>query len=371
MENVLEYLKKGEKVLKKAININALADGFYNEKDIEIMYDYILTTGDIRCLNEKNAILLIKNHFNVKNGYIDFNIITMLRDYINLDIESFSKIYFEKRTFSLNKERVIKNVILNEDDLSFLDCASYVGLRRKNNEDFALAISKENRKLLLVCDGVGSSLEGDKVSRLVALEFKNWFEILENENNIQNELKELLFKIKERIKREYFMSATTLTFALVLENKTIIGNIGDSRCYVMEDSKLKQVTEDDNEAYIKLFKPGYVEKDDLRFLQNNVITNAVDRFLDVDNLELIELNNDDYDVLLLLTDGVFDILSDKKIEEIIEKCSNEKMLTYLLKEACFSQVEYPKSLDEVTYPTLPGKDNVTASVYVKSNKIAR
>lgn len=69
---------------------------------------------------------------------------------------------------------------------------------------------------------------------------------------------------------------------------------------------------------------------------------------------------------MLVSDGVSDILSDGTITRIFEETESKRFLDELLLESCFGEPDYPEEdFDEILVPTLPGKDNASAAMYLK------
>lgn len=373
--NLIVYCQKAYKNIEKAIRLAILEYGYYDKRDEKILWDYFIRIGNIELLDRnEDAINLIKTSFNMHGNYIDARQLAMIRDYDSMSINDFLNTYNQKvkKVIDRDKSRAIK-IIKGPKD-KFLDCATAKGTIKKDNQDFTCAITSpinENCKLLIVCDGVGGSHQGDKASEIVTQEFINWFNSynFNDLSQIENEINNIIEKARNTIKQKYNMSATTLTFAIVTEQETIIGNLGDSRTYTIYNKKLKQITKDDSEVweeYIEHPKYYQYEKDTLRFLpNNNILTDAID-YYPSQNLQIYHIQNNEYDGILLTSDGITDIISDDTIEKIIDENKKEEIIDKLLYESCFGKPSYPKEdEDEILYPTLPGKDNASAAIYIK------
>ena len=105
---------------------------------------------------------------------------------------------------------------------------------------------------------------------------------------------------------------------IINKKGTIVFNIGDSRCYIYKNKKLIQITEDDSDVWLyhKMFN---VRKDHLRYIaSSNVINACIGISHELCNVSVIILSNN-YDGILLFTDGVTDLLTDRKILNIIKK----------------------------------------------------
>ena len=251
--------------------------------------------------------------------------------------------------------------------------------RRKNNEDSILETihpRNDKYKLLAVADGVGGAPSGDLASTFVLEKLKNIFMmtptiVLKSEYLSKIYLEKIIKHINnaliERNDKTYEKDngpATTLTCAIVLDKITLIASIGDSRAYATINGKLKQITED-NSLVWQLYENGFINKDDIRFRKdNNIITKCLGRTYDND-VTIYTLNNDEYTNLLLVTDGVTDCLSDKKIEFIVKNTMNNDAAYNLVYEAVYIQQDniIPEGYDyEQTYC---GKDNSSAVILTK------
>ena len=252
------------------------------------------------------------------------------------------------------------------------------GRVRSKNEDSVIAIShpeSESIKFLAVADGMGGYSNGEYASSYTIERLKEWFNNrtafeFNNLNYLNTNLQELIQSInislhKESRKRLNEMG-TTLTCAIVTNNKTLVLNIGDSRCYLMKDTNLKQITDDDSTVY-EQYEAGILTKDDLRFHpRNNIVTQGLGITIVSPKTKIID--NDSYDKLLLFTDGVTDCLSDEKIKLIANTSSKEEILEKIIDEAVNVEQAIPKDLSIPynfrTQPT-PGKDNATGAILIK------
>ena len=264
--------------------------------------------------------------------------------------------------------------------MKVLQAETNIGLIRKNNEDIALAISHpkdENIHLLLVADGMGGKEHGEYASLYTAKEIEKWFKsktpkVLKNLEKVEDQLIELIDKINEAIIRKcgQNVSGTTLSVAIVTKEETVLGNVGDSRIYIYKNKQLIQVSEDDSDVWY-YYKYGAVQKDDLRyFYNNNIITACIGLSDDICEVSTQIIEND-YDILLLLTDGVTDLITDKKIKKIIHTSKKALILKKIIYEAVYidQNLHIPlrlkrKKLSKYILP-FHGRDNASGAILVK------
>ena len=316
------------------------------------------------------------------------------RSSVNTEEELLQKLY-NPTLFSKRRKPIFGRIIKDDNENSFnfniknldikpkaTESVMYTltdkGRVRSKNEDSVIAISHpkdESIKLLAVADGMGGYSNGEYASSYTIERLKEWFNNrtafeFNNLNYLNANLQELIQNInislhKESRKRLNEMG-TTLTCAIVTNNKTFVLNIGDSRCYLMKDTNLKQITDDDSTVY-EQYEAGILTKDDLRFHpRNNIVTQGLGITIVSPKTKIID--NDSYDKLLLFTDGVTDCLSDEKIKLIANTSSKEEILEKIIDEAVNIEQAKPKNITLPegfrVYPT-PGKDNATGAILIK------
>ncbi len=249
--------------------------------------------------------------------------------------------------------------------------------RRPNNEDsYNVVFHPEDPELVLsvVADGVGGTECGEEASLYVVQRLSMFFaeskaEEINDTFNYAQKMHEELENISAEMDELYFYGQTTITCTIQNSQATIIMNAGDSRAYIYNGHELNQVTSDDSPVY-KLYQAGSINKDDMRFtVGNNIITNAI--WSAEANPEISIIDNQGIEAVLLTTDGVTDIVSDKRMEEIFEQqyVNNPEMVVKeIIKEAVAGEATQSDEaaqtrIDEAgriaLSHTSPGKDNAT------------
>lgn len=286
------------------------------------------------------------------------------------DEESFNKL--------INLRRISTNLDITPKAYeSVMYTLSDKGKIRRHNEDSVTAIShpKDNSvKLLAVADGMSGYGNGKEASSYTIEELEKWFnklsyEEITNSFSLQFGLYKTIEKINKNLWDRQEEIGTTLTCAVVTHDKTIVISIGDSRCYIMKDTNIKQITSDDTKIYEDYIN-GIISKNDLRFYQYNVLDESLGLHHKLSSWKAKPklFDNDKYDKLLLFTDGVTDCLSDDKIKLIANTSKKEEILEKIIDEAVNVEQEEPKNItlpeDFRVYPT-PGKDNATGAILIK------
>ena len=210
---------------------------------------------------------------------------------------------------------------------------SHVGRLREHNED-AVA-SDMSIGLVLLADGMGGYKAGEVASEIAVL-------MIASELTEAIQSKSLLFKTKpdllpasnmlisavEKTNKAIFQIAqlqpecagmgTTLVAGIFVDNKLVLGHIGDSRMYRLRRDVFEQLTEDHSLVQEQI-NAGLITTAQAKVARNK---NLVTRALGIDptvELELQELAVEVGDKYLLCSDGLSDLLSDAEIAQILKE----------------------------------------------------
>ncbi|MCK9330433.1 MAG: protein phosphatase 2C domain-containing protein, partial [Candidatus Cloacimonetes bacterium] len=153
---------------------------------------------------------------------------------------------------------------------------SDIGKKYKHNEDFYTLPKKDNNilnldtyRLFVLCDGVGGANAGEVASKLSSEWLQRDFNNLQEDkkiNNLSDLISNLIKDISIKINKlsleysEYKNMMTTLVSALFYQDRLYLHSIGDSRCYLLRNNKLEQLTDDDSLIW-SLYKSGEISKD--------------------------------------------------------------------------------------------------------------
>jgi protein phosphatase len=208
--------------------------------------------------------------------------------------------------------------------------ATDVGRRRKLNEDNFLV--DERSRLYAVCDGMGGHNAGEVASKMaietIAAFIRKsdgdekditWPYGLETELSFEgNRLKTAIRLANKRVfkaadnREDYTGMGTTVVAALASGNVLTIGSAGDSRCYLVREGTLTQLTRDDSwvsAAWAEgILTPEEIERHPLK----NVITKAVGAKDNID-IDIVEHRLERGDVAMLCSDGLHGMINDDQI----------------------------------------------------------
>ena len=221
------------------------------------------------------------------------------------------------------------------------NCDSHVGKVRKNNEDYCMGeiiqTEEESIGIFALADGMGGHKKGEVASKIAVESIINFLkenilqecgikmdyldDVIKQAYNYAN--KKIYAKSLEDISFEGM--GTTLVVAVVYRDEAIIANVGDSRCYLLHNDKLKKITKDHSVVEELLSANLITEEEAKHHPRRNQITRAMgaEEIIIVDIFrEKIEKN----DILLLATDGLTGCVEDKSIKEIIKQDKDIKIL---------------------------------------------
>lgn len=240
------------------------------------------------------------------------------------------------------------------------------GLVRKNNEDSFLIVRNPNSKdnyasplLCAVADGMGGKdygeLASSKAVEILRNEFnqlygqtrepflgwQHWLQkaILKAHNAVSKKSGEL--KIKGAI-------GTMLVAVVLAGGKAYVANVGDSRAYLFRNGELKQVTRDHSLVSL-LVERELIEPDEIyTHPRRSEIMRFIGQSAELE-VDIFELDLARGDILMLCSDGLWEMLRSSGIKDILEGNAN-------FSEACVKLINAANQAG--------GKDNI-AVVNVK------
>jgi len=206
---------------------------------------------------------------------------------------------------------------------------SDVGCVRELNEDSGTYVQPDDPALraskgllIVVADGMGGHSSGEVASRLaVEVVTRTYYE---DSGDPQSALKTAFRKANHEIheaaeKDESKNGMGTTCTALVLENGTAISaHVGDSRLYLVRDGSIYLMTED-HSAVMELVKAGLLTLEQARHHPDkNVILRAMGSHPEVEVTTWQEpFPVRTGDCFLLCSDGLYDLVEDEEIKQIV------------------------------------------------------
>ena len=205
-----------------------------------------------------------------------------------------------------------------------ISCAKTdVGIKRKVNQDAIFYSDTAVGKLpnlYLVADGMGGELAGDYASAKCVETIINCIKKSKETEPVRI-LEEAIQTANNLIYAESKSDpgkagmGTTLVMATIIDGHLFVANVGDSRLYVANSSKVLQVTKD-HSVVAELVRTGELDEDDARTdKRKNMITRAVgaESAIAADYFD-VALKGREH--ILLCSDGLTNMVSDKEIQQL-------------------------------------------------------
>lgn len=199
---------------------------------------------------------------------------------------------------------------------------SDAGKRRKTNEDAVLVDAK--RAIFIVADGMGGARAGEMASRMaVEVTYDHLVSVVVPESSlaeVEAEMKAAVQRVHETIKFSTRNNpvlegmGTTIVMAVVRDNLALVCHAGDSRAYLIR-KRILQLTKDHSRGAQMVAEEGADPKDVPKKAWH-ALTQAVGKS-EIIAPEINRLNLKPMDILLLCTDGLTDMVTDRRIAEIV------------------------------------------------------
>ena len=217
-----------------------------------------------------------------------------------------------------------------------------IGKIRKENEDAFSNISLNDLDFFIVADGMGGHSKGELASKLAANLFIEYIKKadIDSYDTYTKLLEEAIFFANEEIyklsQKEGEIKMGTTVVCLCIDNKNKVyhlTHLGDSRAYIYKNKNLELLTRD-HSLVNDLLDSGSITQDEAdNFINKSAITRAVGTEINIVP-ESKSLDMDKGDIILMVTDGLTNELTDEKIEEIVKDQSDPYQIsTRLIEEA--------------------------------------
>jgi protein phosphatase len=216
-----------------------------------------------------------------------------------------------------------------------------VGLRRQKNEDSFLVNS--DLGLFLVADGMGGHKGGDLASSMavdimqscVSVQMKKTLESFSPRDLLIDgylQASQQIFHKSHIEQPELQGMGTTLVSAFYHLGTLFIGNVGDSRAYLIRDGKMWQLTED-HSLLNEHIKAGFIRDTEIaQFQAKNVITRSVG-FEREALCDVIERKVEVGDRYMMCSDGLSGLVVPERLLEICKIPNIQEAANTCIEEA--------------------------------------
>ncbi len=213
--------------------------------------------------------------------------------------------------------------------------ATDVGRRRDHNEDAYLV--DRSLGLFIVADGMGGHAGGGTASRLAVETIQESVRVARiarpdafgaTDGVESSSLPDVLRQSVEAACARIFQTAqddpelagmgTTVTAALVHGRLAFVAHVGDSRCYLLREGRIYQVSEDHSLVNEQL-KAGTISAEEAKRSRfKNIITRSVG-FEQQVQVDLMGVELESGDALVLCCDGLSNLVEDPEILRIVDE----------------------------------------------------
>jgi protein phosphatase len=216
-----------------------------------------------------------------------------------------------------------------------------VGRIRAGNEDSLYADASESRGLFIVADGMGGHAAGEVASEMAVAIVAEQLAVLDNVSapDAPDRVAEALRRANDAIYRRTVLEAdkqgmgTTASVLVLSDAGYVIGQVGDSRIYLLRDGQLRQLTKD--HSYVQeQVDAGFLTPEQARYHPySNVITRCVGAN-DTVEPDVFAGPVKAGDVFLVASDGLTGMVDDRRLAQLLSSPAQpERKVQALISEA--------------------------------------
>ncbi|MFO1445853.1 Stp1/IreP family PP2C-type Ser/Thr phosphatase [Bacillus sp. Bva_UNVM-123] len=198
-------------------------------------------------------------------------------------------------------------------------------IRQHNEDNGGIFINQSGQRLAIVADGMGGHRAGDVASEMALSNLQKRWEATTNlqtadeaeewlKSNVE-QTNSILFEHSKTVSECEGMG-TTIVGAICTERFVSILNVGDSRCYILNENGFQQLT-DDHSLVNELVRSGQISKEDA---EHHPMKNVVLRALGTEetvNVDVKTIIFEEDDKLLLCSDGLSNKVSETEMKDIL------------------------------------------------------
>lgn len=203
-----------------------------------------------------------------------------------------------------------------------------IGKKRENNEDYIYIPGEDDSmKLFILADGMGGANAGEQASSSAVKFIKNYIKenfikIERTKDGLERLLKNAIRATNKHVfemandNKAFKGMGTTLIVVLIYRGRIHIGHLGDSRVYRIRQNIFRQLTKD-HTLVQNLVKQGAITLEEAKHHpQKNVLLKVLGCEEKVEP-DIITKGFVKGDIILMCSDGLYNMVDDKYIYEII------------------------------------------------------
>ena len=208
--------------------------------------------------------------------------------------------------------------------------ATHVGQVRTGNEDSILCepleslLASERGLFCAVADGMGGHAAGEDASSMAVQVARDVFYGLETAVEPKDALRIAVERANEAVfeagagttGRDHM--GTTLTAAVIVNRRVVVGHVGDSRCYLVLDDTISQLSTDHSWVAEEV-AAGRMTPEQARINpRRNIITRALGLRPDVD-VDAYEARLEPGNAVVICSDGLHGLVSEEEIYAYVKR----------------------------------------------------
>ena len=199
-----------------------------------------------------------------------------------------------------------------------------IGKLRRQNED-NVYMHPEDTFYAIVADGMGGHNAGEIASKLAIDTISEVLNSIPKRKKIdfEDKIRDAFVLANKKIydyaeeNSKLLGMGTTTVMAVIKNKKLYVGNVGDSRAYIIKDGEIRQISVDHSYVWQLVMRGDITEHQAKRHPKRNYITRAMgtEKFVAVDTFV------EDYKggVVLLCSDGLSNLVETYEIKSIISE----------------------------------------------------
>jgi PPM family protein phosphatase len=198
-------------------------------------------------------------------------------------------------------------------------------VRLHNEDNGGIFTNPHGQRLAIVADGMGGHRAGDVASDMTIKHMEALWEQsskIHTAEEAEQWLKKAVIEVNQQLFQHSLSNTecegmgTTIVAAVCTNLFATVVNIGDSRCYLLNEAGFKQMTED-HSLVNELVRSGQISKEDAEHHpRKNVLLRALGTEDSVE-MDLKTITFEEGDALLLCSDGLSNKVGQDEMERII------------------------------------------------------
>ncbi len=226
-----------------------------------------------------------------------------------------------------------------------IDSAFYSDIGgRPNNEDSYLNKKMDDYSVFVVADGLGGHNDGEVASYIAVKSIEE--SMVENANDdVFAAIEYANARVLAQQEKTMTKMKTTIAMALIKDEETIIAHVGDSRVYAFRNGKVIFQTKDHSASQMAV-AVGEITLEEIRNHDDRNILTRVLGATDEIKIDAVSITNDQYDALLICSDGFWEYVLEDEMEETLS--GSDSAINWLYKMRSIQANRAPDNCDNNT-----------------------